>query len=146
MPAWLFYGLKESIVPVRCSQQIVKHLARGNDHVRETAYRNLGHSCWAKAYKTDALYPWLLTHSNRTSELKPAEPDDKVDVPIARNRRLRKCQPCSRKFGHNIMRRMSELIATGPRPHWYHCSWTSPCSDIGLQPRSKTMARVRRNR
>jgi len=63
MPAWIFYGNKDKIVHPICSKHILKILAPDNEHVRKTAYRDVGHACWDKAYNTLDLYTWLLKHS-----------------------------------------------------------------------------------
>ena len=63
IPAWLFYGDKDNTVYPHCSEHIVKALTPDNLNVRVTAYRNIGHAIWAKAYNTLDLYTWLLEHS-----------------------------------------------------------------------------------
>ena len=63
MPAWLFYGDQDKIVLPICSKHIVEVLAPDNLHVREIAYRSVGHACWARAFNTADLYTWLLEHS-----------------------------------------------------------------------------------
>ena len=63
MPAWVFYGDQDKIVVPICSKHILEILTPDNLHVRVTAYRNVGHACWGKAYNTLDLYTWLLEHS-----------------------------------------------------------------------------------
>ena len=63
IPAWIFYGNKDTTVRPVCSKHILKILAPDNLHVRVTAYRDVGHACWGRAYKTLDLYAWLLEHS-----------------------------------------------------------------------------------
>ena len=63
MPAWVFDGDQDKIVLPICSTHILKTLTPDNLHVRVTAYRNVGHAIWAKAYNTLDLYTWLLEHS-----------------------------------------------------------------------------------
>ena len=88
MPAWIFWGKKDNIVLPVCSEQIVKFLEKmlsplcktpprqrmtveflesleedTPDTFRLTAYPDVGHACWNKAYKTKGLLRWLLQHS-----------------------------------------------------------------------------------
>ena len=73
MPAWIFYGATDNTVLPKCSQQILAildgdHVIDDVDdlHLRVTAYQDVGHACWDRAYKTLDLYTWLLEHSLET--------------------------------------------------------------------------------
>ena len=63
MPAWVFYGDRDTTVLPHCSEHILEILAPGNLNVRVTSYRGVGHNCGGKAYNTLDLYTWLLEHS-----------------------------------------------------------------------------------
>ncbi|CAK0858226.1 unnamed protein product, partial [Prorocentrum cordatum] len=60
---WLFHGDADKIVSVNGSQGPFAELggrARGEDHLRLTIYKDVGHNCWGKAYKTSELLEWLI--------------------------------------------------------------------------------------
>ena len=68
-PAWIFHGAKDSAVPccgesplIHTSQTIASRLREVHRNVRFTLYPELDHNCWTEAYRTPALYDWLLSH------------------------------------------------------------------------------------
>ena len=76
VPVWLFHGANDAVLPVRCSEgtaAALKALSGGDDLVRFTRYETApdppgyphatGHASTIPAYATEALYPWLLSHS-----------------------------------------------------------------------------------
>jgi predicted peptidase len=61
IPAWVFHGVKDPIVSVRKSMDIVIALKKaGHKFLRFTAYPHLEHDCWTETYANMSLYSWLL--------------------------------------------------------------------------------------
>ena len=62
IPAWLFHGEDDSIVPVSASKKMYElHRARGGD-TRLTVIPDVGHTIWDEVYGDEALYDWFLAH------------------------------------------------------------------------------------
>ena len=64
MPAWVFHGEDDPIVPVDEARRMVDALrAAGADEVRLTIYPGVGHDSWTKAYDSGGeLFEWFLKH------------------------------------------------------------------------------------
>ena len=61
LPVWFFHGMKDSIVPPKCSQCLYEALeGRNNKNLHMTIFRNAGHACWGKVYDDLDMYTWLL--------------------------------------------------------------------------------------
>ncbi len=62
LPIWVFHGAKDSVVPIRESEQIVEALKKRGANVRFTVYPEAGHDSWTETYENPELYDWLLAH------------------------------------------------------------------------------------
>ena len=62
MPIWTFHGTKDSSVPIRETEILVKTLRdAGNRRVKFTAYNGAGHvAAWKKAYDSPDTWQWLF--------------------------------------------------------------------------------------
>ena len=61
LPAWVFHGEDDNVVPVDESQRMVKFMnERGGEHAKLTTYPGVGHNSWDKAYADEAMWTWLL--------------------------------------------------------------------------------------
>jgi predicted peptidase len=62
VPAWVFHGAKDSVVPIERSETMVEALkkARGDGDVKFTVYPEAGHDSWTETYANPELYEWLL--------------------------------------------------------------------------------------
>lgn len=60
IPAWLFHGSADEVVPVTESREIAKALETAGGRVKYTEYPNAGHNAWLKALSDKELLPWLL--------------------------------------------------------------------------------------
>ena len=61
LPVWFFHGMKDSIVPPKCSQCLYEALEGWNNkNLHMTIFRNAGHACWGKVYDDLDMYTWLL--------------------------------------------------------------------------------------
>ena len=64
LPIWAFHGAKDDVVPLSESERVVDGLRRGGvKEVKFTVYPEAKHDSWKEAYKTPALYEWLLSKS-----------------------------------------------------------------------------------
>ncbi len=63
IPAWVFHGAKDNVVPVSRSREMVEALKARGAEVRFTEYPNAGHDAWTATYNNPELYTWLLSHT-----------------------------------------------------------------------------------
>ncbi len=69
VPVWAFHGAKDSVVPLKQSEEMVKAIkARGGD-AKLTVYPDAGHDSWTETYNNKELYDWFLEH-RKTSKTK----------------------------------------------------------------------------
>jgi predicted peptidase len=66
VPAWVFHGARDRIVPLESSTVMVEALQVAGGDVRFTVYPELGHDSWTPTYANPELYEWLL-EQRRTS-------------------------------------------------------------------------------
>ena len=101
---------------------VLEHVCAGHNvdknRVYVTGLSMGGFGAWAFAKSHPHMVAALVSVCGGVvDKVESAETDDKV---ASRDRRqisrLRKCQPCSARFGRNIMRRVCDLIASGPSP------------------------------
>jgi predicted peptidase len=64
VPAWVFHGAKDPVVPLERSETMVEALkkARGSVEVKFTIYPEAGHDAWTETYDNPEFYQWLLEH------------------------------------------------------------------------------------
>ncbi len=62
IPAWVFHGGQDKVVPVSRSQDMVDALKANAAKVEFTVYPEAGHDSWTETYDTPELYDWLLSH------------------------------------------------------------------------------------
>ncbi len=60
VPAWVFHGGKDPVVPVARGEAMVNALKAAGGTVKFTVYPNAGHDSWTEAYNDPKLYEWLL--------------------------------------------------------------------------------------
>jgi predicted peptidase len=63
LPAWVFHGAKDDVVPLWQSEEPVKALQECGGDVRFTVYPNAGHNSWTETYNNPELYTWFLSHT-----------------------------------------------------------------------------------
>lgn len=63
MPAWVFHGSEDSVVPTRYSLGVVDAMKGFGAPVKLTVYPGLGHGGWNMTYDNPALYSWFLEYS-----------------------------------------------------------------------------------
>ncbi len=64
MPVWAFHGLKDTVVPVSESEQMIAALKKlGNPDPRLTLYPDAGHDSWMATYDNPDFFTWLLAQT-----------------------------------------------------------------------------------
>lgn len=61
VPAWVFHGGMDDIVPLGESERMVKALQAAGGTVRLTVFMQARHDSWSAAYANPQLYEWLLS-------------------------------------------------------------------------------------
>ena len=62
LPAWVFHGTKDDVVPIQASQEMVDALKKAGGNVEFTIYPEAGHDSWTETYNNPELYDWFLQH------------------------------------------------------------------------------------
>ncbi len=62
MPTWIFHGAKDSVVPIKHSDDMKKAL-RKYGNVKYTVYPEADHDSWSETYLNERLYKWMLSQS-----------------------------------------------------------------------------------
>jgi predicted peptidase len=65
LPAWVFHGADDDIVPATQSEQMVKALRAAGGNPKLTLYPGTGHDSWTETYANLELYEWLLRHTRK---------------------------------------------------------------------------------
>jgi dipeptidyl aminopeptidase/acylaminoacyl peptidase len=63
LPAWVFHGAADPVVPLTRSAQMVEALALAGGEPRFTVYPDARHDSWTRTYDDPQLYEWLLSHT-----------------------------------------------------------------------------------
>ena len=65
MPAWIFHGADDTVIPVTESRQMADALRKANGDVRYTEYPGVGHGSWDRAYAEEELWRWLFAQKRK---------------------------------------------------------------------------------
>jgi predicted peptidase len=68
LPTWVFHGGKDSVVPLKQSEEMVEALKARGGNVRLTVYPEAGHDSWTEAYANPELYEWMLAQKRGKKE------------------------------------------------------------------------------
>ncbi|MBN1853306.1 MAG: prolyl oligopeptidase family serine peptidase [Pirellulales bacterium] len=60
VPAWVFHGAKDNVVPLERSEAMVEALRKAGGNVKFTVDPEAYHDSWTTAYDNPDLYTWLL--------------------------------------------------------------------------------------
>ncbi len=60
VPAWLFHGADDPVVPVTQSRRLVEALRAAGSPVRYTEYPGVGHDSWDSAFAEPELWRWVF--------------------------------------------------------------------------------------
>jgi predicted peptidase len=66
IPAWVFHGAKDPVVPLKKSEEMVEALKACGGDVRFTVYPEAEHDSWTETYDNSELYRWLLSHKRQS--------------------------------------------------------------------------------
>jgi predicted peptidase len=69
IPAWVFHGAKDPVVPLSRSESMVEALKKRGGNVKLTVYPEVGHDSWKQAYDDPELYTWLLQQTRASQKL-----------------------------------------------------------------------------
>ncbi len=64
IPAWVFHGADDSIVPVGESREMVKAIERSHGSVKYNEFPGVGHNVWMNVLSEKELLPWLLRQNS----------------------------------------------------------------------------------
>ncbi len=67
IPAWVFHGDKDPVVPVARGEEMVEAVKKAGGDVKFTRYPEATHDSWASTYDNPELYKWMLRHKRRAS-------------------------------------------------------------------------------
>jgi predicted peptidase len=59
-PLWAFHGELDTVIPLQRSAELVEAIQRNGGAAKLTAYPDVGHDSWHRAYQDEALAEWLL--------------------------------------------------------------------------------------
>ncbi|MCC9643611.1 alpha/beta fold hydrolase [Rhodopirellula sp. JC740] len=62
VPIWAFHGLKDNVVKVEESEEMVRAIQRAGGDVKLTIYPDAGHDSWTETFANPEVYAWLLRH------------------------------------------------------------------------------------
>ncbi len=62
VPAWVFHGANDSVVPAKYGLLMVRALEKAGAEVKHTIYPDRGHDVWEPVYNNPELYRWFLRY------------------------------------------------------------------------------------
>lgn len=65
MPAWVFHGEKDGIVPPEQSRRMIRAMQKYNAKPKMTFYPEAEHDSWTVTYNSDSLYSWFLSNKRK---------------------------------------------------------------------------------
>ena len=65
IPAWVFHGEKDPVVPVEEAHKMVDALKKSGAEVKLTIYPEAGHDSWTETYDNPDLYDWFLSKAKK---------------------------------------------------------------------------------
>ena len=90
IPAWVFHGAKDPVVPIAGSEKMVEALKKNGGNVKFTVYPDAEHDAWTETYANPKIYEWLLqqkrtlrSRKSRRSEICRAANTFRFDVSCA---------------------------------------------------------------
>lgn len=72
VPAWVFHGAEDAVIPASESRRIVEALKKAGGDVRYTEYKDVEHNSWDRAYAEPELWTWLFAQRRRVAQPEPA--------------------------------------------------------------------------
>ena len=66
LPTWVFHGAKDTVVPLKRSQEMVDALKKAGGKPKFTIYPEAGHDSWTETYDNPKFYEWLTAQQRST--------------------------------------------------------------------------------
>lgn len=63
VPVWAFHGGKDSVVPLKESEEMVDAVNRAGGNAKLTVYPEVDHDSWTETYNNEEVYTWMLSNS-----------------------------------------------------------------------------------
>lgn len=74
VPAWVFHGAKDPVVPLSRSEIMVENMKKKGGDPKLTVYPEAAHDSWTETYNNPELYTWLLSHTLQPPKPEPEKP------------------------------------------------------------------------
>ena len=68
LPIWVFHGALDKVIPIDHSEKMVAKLREMGYPVRFTRFEDVAHNAWERAYATEEVYSWFMTHSKKNGK------------------------------------------------------------------------------
>jgi len=68
MPVWTFHGMKDQVVPVESTLELVRALEKIGGDITFTVYPEADHDSWSETYDNPALWDWFLEHERQDTD------------------------------------------------------------------------------
>ena len=81
VPAWVFHGARDSVIPLEESQRMVDALRKAGNDVKFTIYPEGNHDAWTETYENPELYQWLLKQRRAENTLTPSADQGSANLP-----------------------------------------------------------------
>ena len=65
LPVWTFHGMKDQVVPVERTLELVRALEQVEGDIIFTVYPEADHDSWSETYDNPALWDWFLEHKRQ---------------------------------------------------------------------------------
>jgi len=65
MPLWVFHGAKDTVVPLKQSEDMVNAINAAGNKVKFTVYPEAQHDSWTATYDNPEFYKWLLQNKRK---------------------------------------------------------------------------------
>jgi predicted peptidase len=67
-PVWAFHGMRDNVIPIERSLELVRALEKIDGNVKFTVYPEANHNSWSKTYANPELWEWLLNQKRQDTE------------------------------------------------------------------------------
>jgi len=68
IPVWAFHGMRDNVIPIERSLELVRALEKIDGNVKFTVYPEANHNSWTKTYNNPELWEWLLKQKRQDTE------------------------------------------------------------------------------
>jgi len=65
IPVWTFHGLRDNVVPIERTLELVRALEKVGGNIKFTVYPEAGHNSWSQTYENPELWEWFLKHKRQ---------------------------------------------------------------------------------